>query len=84
VKVESIGDANGDNLDRVFTVKYNNIDDIYEYLNYFGCFYKKNVSNTDCLYYFRKFKKLKKLNGDNIKSEVNKRKEFKYGIYTRT
>ena len=72
VKVESIGDANGDNLDRVFTVKYNNIDDIYEYLNYFGCFYKKNVSNTDCLYYFRKFKKLKKLNGDSIKSEVNK------------
>lgn len=80
VRVESVGDANGDNLDRVFTVKYSDIDDIYDYLKYFGCFYKKNVSNTDCLYYFRKFKKLKTISGDDIKSDVNKA-AFSRNIY---
>ena len=38
----------------------------------FGCFYKKNNGNTDCLYYFRKFKKLKSVIGDDIRSDVNK------------
>lgn len=72
VRVENIGDANGDNKDRVFTIKYYDVDDIYNYLKYFGCFYKKNVSNSECLYYFRKFKKLKSINGDDIHSEINK------------
>ena len=72
VKVESIGDVNGDNTDRVFTVKYSDISDIFDNMNYFGCFYKKNDGNTDCLYYFRKFKKVKSLSGDNLKSDVNK------------
>lgn len=72
VKVESIGDVNGDNIDRVFTIKYDNVDDIYDYLKYFGFFYKKNVSNTDCLYYFRKFKKLKTIDGNELRSDINK------------
>jgi hypothetical protein len=72
IKVESIGDANGLNPERVFTVKYRNITNIYEYMKYFGCFYKKNVSNTDCLYYSRKFKKIKNNNGEDLRSDVNK------------
>lgn len=80
VRVESVGDANGDNLDRVFTVKYSDIDDIYDYLKYFGCFYKKNVSNTDCLYYFRKFKKLKSIDCGELRSDVNKA-AFSRNIY---
>lgn len=80
VKVESIGDVNGDNLDRVFTIKYDSVDDIYDYLKYFGFFYKKNSGNTDCLYYFRKFKKLKSIDGGELRSDVNKA-AFSRNIY---
>ena len=72
VKVDSVGDANGDHTDRIFVVKYNDIREIYEYMLYLGCFYKKNNGNTDCLYYFRKFKKLTNIDGGEIKSDVNK------------
>ena len=72
VKVDGVGDANGDHTDRIFVVKYNDIREIYEYMLYLGCFYKKNNGNTDCLYYFRKFKKLKNIDGGAIKSDVNK------------
>ena len=72
VKVQTIGDLNGDNKDRVFTVKYDDVKEIYDNMENFGCFYKKNNGNTDCLYYFRKFKKLKSVIGDDIRSDVNK------------
>ena len=72
VKVESVGDVNGDGKDRIFNVRLSDIKDIYENLTYFGCFYKKNVGNTDCIYYFRKFKKLKSIYGDDIRSDINK------------
>lgn len=72
VKIESVGDANGNYEDKIFTVKYGDIKDIYEYMTYFGCFYKKNSGNSDCTYYFRKFKKLKDFNGAELKSDVNK------------
>ena len=72
VKVDGIGDANGDHTDRIFVVKYNDIREIYEYMLHLGCFYKKNNGNTDCLYYFRKFKKLTNVDGGVIKSDVNK------------
>lgn len=72
VKVQTIGDLNGDNKDRVFTVKYDDVKEIYDNMENFGCFYKKNNGNTDCLYYFRKFKKIKSVIGDDIRSDVNK------------
>ena len=72
VKVDGVGDANGDHTDRIFVVKYNDIREIYEYMLHLGCFYKKNNGNTDCLYYFRKFKKLTNVDGGVIKSDVNK------------
>lgn len=72
VKVDGVGDANGDHTDRIFVVKYNDIREIYEHMLHLGCFYKKNNGNTDCLYYFRKFKKLTNVDGGVIKSDVNK------------
>ena len=72
VKVESIGDANGDSKDRIFSVKLSNISEIYDNMSYFGCFYKKNNGNTDCLYYFRKFKKLTNIDEETLRSDINK------------
>lgn len=72
VRVEGLGDVNGLNTNRIFVVKYDDIRNIYEYMVNNGCFYKRNNGNTDCLYYFRKFKKLKTVNGEEIKSDINK------------
>ncbi len=72
IKVRSIGDMNGDNEDRVFSVRYDDIKDIYEHIYNFGCFYKKNSGGSECLYYFRKFKKIKSFNDEELKSDVNK------------
>lgn len=72
VKVQSVGDSIGDHKDRIFSVRYNDISGIYEHLQNFGAFYKKNNGNTDCLYYFRKFKKLKNYKGGELSSDVNK------------
>ena len=72
IKVESVGDVNGDHTDRIFSVKYSDIREVYKYMKSFGCFYKKNNGNTDCLYYFRKFKKITVKDGEELKSDVNK------------
>lgn len=72
VKIEGIGDVNGDNLDRVFTVRYSDINAIYDDMFRHGCFYKKINGNTENQYYFRIFKKLKTQNGNDFKSDVNK------------
>lgn len=72
VKVESVGDVNGDSKDRIFSVKLSNISEIYDNMSYFGCFYKKNNGNTDCLYYFRKFKKLTNIDEETLRSDINK------------
>ena len=72
IKVSSIGDINGDNKDRIFTIKYEDIESIYEHIKYFGFFFKKLSGNSECLYYARKFKKLKNIKGDDFHSEINK------------
>jgi hypothetical protein len=72
IKVSSIGDINGDNKDRIFTIKYEDIECIYEHIKYFGFFFKKLSGNSECLYYARKFKKLKNIKGDDFHSEINK------------
>lgn len=72
VKVLSVGDINGENERKTFSVKYSDIQSIYNNMKYFGCFYKKNVQNTDCLYYFRKFKKFKNNDGNDLKNDINK------------
>ena len=80
VRVLSVGDANGDHTDKVFNVRFSDIQGIYEYIKFFGCFYKKNVSNTECQYYFRKLKKLKNTEGESLRYDINK-SAFGLNIY---
>lgn len=72
VRVMSVGDAAGDHQDRVFTVRFSDVESVYEYMNLFGCFFKKNVNNTECMYYARKFRKIRNAEGGELRSEVNK------------
>lgn len=72
IKIYSIGDLNGNNADRIFSVKYDDIKQIYDNFAAFGCFYKKLVNNSECSYYARVFKKVKNENGENLLSDVNK------------
>lgn len=72
VKIISVGDVNGDGENRLFSIRFSDIQDIYEYLKFFGFFYKKNSSNSECMYYIRKFKKLKTAEGKDIQGDVNK------------
>ena len=80
VRVVSVGDANGDHTDKVFSVRFADVQGIYEYIKFFGCFYKKNVSNTECQYYFRKLKKLKNSEGEALRYDINK-SAFGLNIY---
>ena len=72
VRIQSIGDANGHHKDRVFSVRYEDVADIYELFEEYGCFYKKVVNGTECSYYFRKFKKMKNKKGEDLCSDINK------------
>ena len=80
VRVVSVGDANGDHTDKVFSVRFADVQGIYEYIKFFGCFYKKNVSNTECQYYFRKLKKLKNSESEALRYDINK-SAFGLNIY---
>ena len=72
VKIVSLGDANGDSQDKIFNVRYTDIQGIYKYFEKYGCFYKKNSGGVDCSYYFRLFKKIKNIDGNELNSDVNK------------
>ena len=72
VRIESIGDANGDFSDRIFSVRYEDVDNVVGLFEENGCYYKKVVNGTECSYYFRKFKKIKNSNGEELTSDVNK------------
>lgn len=72
VKVMTIGDNNGENEDKVFTIRYSDIASISEHFfkdseNKGKLNFKKNINGIDCLYYTRKFKKI----GD-LKNDINK------------
>ena len=75
IKVQSVGDINGNFTDRIFSVNFNDIitlsNVLYSDINGIktpkDLFYKKNVGGVNCKYYARKFKKL----GD-LKSDINK------------
>ena len=85
VKIESIGDNVGDNSDRIFTIKFNDISSLYDFIFYTeeekkskktiydgNLFFKKVTNGNECQYYFRKFKKLKNIDGSDLKSDINK------------
>ena len=71
VKVTSVGDYEGADKDRVFSIRKSDISRIYSKLN--GCIYYKKLSNgTECEYYFRKYKKLTRKDGGELRSDINK------------
>ena len=75
VRVETVGDANGQNKDRIFSIKYDDVLSIYEELNNTNkntFFFKRLSGNVECEYYFRKFKKLRNLDGSELRSDINK------------
>ena len=88
VKVMSIGDSEGVGTDKYFTIRYSDISlnfDIKEnesgntkelvYVgdgDFEGFYFKKNINNVDCQYYFRKFKKIKNEDDGELASDVNK------------
>lgn len=72
IKVMTIGDNNGENEDKVFTIRYSDIASISEHFlkdseNKGKLNFKKNINGIDCLYYTRIFKKI----GD-LKNDINK------------
>lgn len=70
--VYSIGDLNGDNKDRIFSIKYDEIKSMYDQISSFGLSYKKLSNGCECSYYIRKFKKIKNISGEDLRSEINK------------
>ena len=75
VRIENIGDALGNNKNKIFTIKYSDIASIYDSLintNNSGFYFKKLNGNNECRYYFRKFKKLKNVDGTDLRNEINK------------
>lgn len=83
VKVQSVGNINGDFIDRIFSVNFNDIISLENilYIEDNGnkiprdLFYKKNVGGVNCKYYARKFKKI-----GGLKSDIN-RVAFGKNIY---
>lgn len=73
VQVVSIGDNNGENTDKIFSIKISDVVRIFSILEETNSFFFKRLSNgEECKYYFRKFKKLKNVNGGDLRSEINK------------
>lgn len=72
VRIYSVGDLNGDNRDRIFSVRYDDIKTIYDFFAAFGCYYKKVTNGCECSYYARIFKKIKNINGESLINDVNK------------
>lgn len=72
IRVESVGDANGEKSDKCFSVRFFDIRPIIQFLESDGFYFKKISGNEECLYYFRKFKKIKNKEGQELNSELGK------------
>lgn len=76
IRVYSTGDLNGDYKDRIFSIRYENVESIIEDLTRGGFFYKKISNESECSYYVRKFKKVKKDGNETLNSglkyDINK------------
>lgn len=72
VSVYSVGDLNGNFKDRIFSIKFDVIESIYEEISNSGLFYKKVSNNCECSYYIRKYKKIKNKKGLDLKYDINK------------
>ena len=65
IKVETVGDAYGNDIKRTFTIRLLDILDLVDKIDEnIPLFYKKQNNGSNCLYYARKFKKIGNLNSD--------------------
>ena len=72
VRVYSLGDLNGNHKDRIFSIRYDDIENIYDEIVQSGLFYKKVSYGSECEYYVRKFKKVKNQNNTDLNYDINK------------
>lgn len=79
VKINSVGTYENAERDRYFSIRKDDIPfEVYNNITMGGSvlYYKKISHKSECEYYFRKYKKLKKRNSDGteseLKSEINK------------
>lgn len=76
VRVLSVGNYDGSDTDRYFTIRVNDVIRIYDKLTSGSIYYKKISNGSECDYYFRKYKKLTHKNGDgtsrDLRSEIGK------------
>ena len=72
VKVTSVGYFDGSDTDRYFSIKTSDVQKILEYLEDGSFYYKKVVNGNECDYYFRKYRKLTRADGGELRSDVNK------------
>lgn len=71
--ISSIYELLSDKSDNGVLKKYDLLKDVDNNSIYDGClFFKKLTNGNECQYYFRKFKKLKNIDGTDIKSDINK------------
>ena len=75
VKISSVGNLDGAEKDRYFSIRISDVKNIYENISE-EMFYKKVSNGSECQYYFRIYKKIKRKdsNGDeqDLRSDVNK------------
>ena len=85
-RVVSVGDLEGNEADRYFSIKLKDIAIDFTYEAYdddekvlvlkdsddFTLYYKKNVGGYDCKYYFRKFKHLKRSDEKEFNNQITK------------
>lgn len=71
VRVISVGDSEGNDKNRYFSVKY---ESIAAFASEFGqgLWYRKEYNGAECEYYFRKLKKVANPDGTELRNDVNK------------
>ena len=71
IKITSVGDYEGGDKDRYFSIRLNDVARIFDKFDG-GIYYKKVSSGSECEYYFRKYRKLTKPDGGELRSDINK------------
>lgn len=71
VRVISVGDSEGNDTNRYFSVKYENVALFAEEFKQ-GLWYRRESNGIECEYYFRKMKKITNPDGSELKNDLNK------------
>lgn len=72
IRVSSLGNGDGSETDRVFSIREEDVSNYLSQILSGGLFYKKISGGQECEYYARKYKKLKRPDGEDLRSDVNK------------